>query len=125
MQGLIQAPREFSPPVKSRRPKKITPSLHPVTGRDRQNASAVAGYGALAGHAAATVARWDIGHSRAALGDEATWAWLQAKLEQANGFNPSAVRDTRAALAQGQGQTCSGIVMDIFSGHPQITQLPA
>jgi len=83
------------------------------------------GYGALAGHPAATVVWRDIAHSRAALGYETTRAWLQAKLEQTGRFNHAAIRDTLAALEQGRGQTYFEIVMEIFSAHPQITLIPA
>ncbi|HDS1037977.1 TPA: barstar family protein [Stenotrophomonas maltophilia] len=83
------------------------------------------GYGALAGHATATVVWRDIEHSRAALGADATLAWLDAKLQQPGTFNVDAIHRQRAALARGDGQTYFEIVMEIFAGHPRIRLVPA
>ncbi|PSD47467.1 ribonuclease inhibitor [Stenotrophomonas maltophilia] len=69
------------------------------------------GYGALAGHAIATVVWRDIAHSRDALGREATRAWLQSKLAQGGRFNGAAIHAQLTALALGQGQTYFEIVM--------------
>ena len=79
------------------------------------------GYGALAGHASATVVWRDIEHSRQALGRETTRAWLRSKLDPAGSFNTPAVTGQLAALERGQGQTYFEIVMEIFNGHPQVT----
>lgn len=83
------------------------------------------GYGALAGHATATVVWRDIEHSRASLGVDATLAWLDAKLEQPGTFNADAISRQRAALARGNGQTYFEIVMEIFAVHPRIRLVPA
>ncbi|CAM0121321.1 putative barnase inhibitor [Stenotrophomonas geniculata] len=82
------------------------------------------GYGALAGHATATVVWRDIAHSRDALGRETTRAWLQSKLAQGGRFNGAAIHAQLTALALGQGQTYFEIVMEIFGSHPQITLVP-
>ncbi|HIE1099065.1 ribonuclease inhibitor [Stenotrophomonas maltophilia] len=83
------------------------------------------GYGALAGHAAATVIWRDIEHSRAALGRQATARWLQAKLERPDHFNSTALTRQLAELQRGDGQTYFEIVMEIFASHRQITLVPA
>jgi len=82
------------------------------------------GYGALHGHATATVAWRDIALSRVALGVDATCAWLQAKLQQPGTFNADVIRHQLDALERGEGQTYFEIVMEIFAGHPRITLLP-
>lgn len=82
------------------------------------------GYGALHGHATATVAWRDIALSRVALGVDATCAWLQAKLQQPCTFNADVIRRQLDALERGEGQTYFEIVMEIFAGHPRITLLP-
>lgn len=83
------------------------------------------GYGALAGQAQATLIWRDIAHSRAALGVEATRQWLQAKLDTPGSFNTQAIARQLQALQQGEGTTYFEIVMEIFSGHRQITLVPA
>ncbi len=82
------------------------------------------GYGALQGHAAATVTWRDAELSRAALGMDATRAWLQAKLQQPGTFNADMIGRQLDALERGEGQTYFEIVMEIFAGHPRITLLP-
>ncbi|WP_049399628.1 barstar family protein [Stenotrophomonas maltophilia] len=82
------------------------------------------GYGALAGHATATVVWRDIAHSREALGRETTRAWLQSKLDQGGRFNGPAIHAQLMALSLGQGQTYFEIVMEIFGSHPQIILVP-
>lgn len=79
------------------------------------------GYGALRGHAAATVTWHDAKLSRAALDRDATRAWLQEKLQQPGTFNADAIRRQLDALERGEGQTYFEIVMEIFAGHPRIT----
>lgn len=83
------------------------------------------GYGALAGQAQATLIWRDIAHSRTALGVEATRQWLQAKLDTPGSFNTQAIARQLQALQQGEGTTYFEIVMEIFSGHRQITLIPA
>ncbi|WP_369038396.1 ribonuclease inhibitor [Stenotrophomonas maltophilia] len=83
------------------------------------------GYGALAGQAQATLIWRDIAHSRTALGMETTRQWLQAKLDTPGSFNTQAVARQLQALQQGEGPTYFEIVMEIFSGHRQITLVPA
>jgi len=82
------------------------------------------GYGALAGHATATVLWRDIERSRVALGVEATLAWLDAKLQHPGAFNADAIGRQRAALERGDGQTYFEIIMEIFAGHPRIRLVP-
>ncbi|CRD66293.1 barstar family protein [Stenotrophomonas thermophila] len=83
------------------------------------------GYGALAGHAQATLIWRDIAHSRAALGVEATCQWLQAKLDAPGSFNARAIARRLQAVRQGEGATYFEIVMQIFDSHRQITLVPA
>lgn len=83
------------------------------------------GYGALAGHAQATLIWRDIAHSRAALGVEATCQWLQAKLDAPGSFNARAIARRLQAVRQGEGPTYFEIVMQIFDSHRQITLVPA
>lgn len=83
------------------------------------------GYGALAGHAQATLIWRDIAHSRAALGVETTRQWLQAKLDTPGSFNTQAIARQLEALQRGEGPTYFEIVMEIFGGHRQITLVPA
>lgn len=79
------------------------------------------GYGVLAGHGGATLIWQDIEHARNALGEEATRAWLQAKLDGNGTFNARAITDQLQALAAGEGKTYFQIVMEIFAAHPSIT----
>lgn len=83
------------------------------------------GYGALAGHAQATLIWRDIAHSRTALGMETTRQWLQAKLDTPGSFNTQAIARQLQALQQGEGPTYFEIVIEIVSGHRQITLVPA
>lgn len=78
------------------------------------------GYGVLAGHGHATVIWRDIAHSEAALGVDATRAWLQAKLDAPGRFNAGLIAEQLAALQRGEGQTYFGIVMEIFRAHGNI-----
>lgn len=79
------------------------------------------GYGALQGHATATVTWRDAELSRAVLGMDATRAWLQVKLQQPGTFNADVIRRQLDALERGEGQTYFEIVMEVFAGHPRIT----
>lgn len=79
------------------------------------------GYGVLARHADATLIWHDIEYTRNALGEEATRAWLQAKLDGNGTFKARAITDQLQALAAGEGQTYFQIVMEIFAAHPSIT----
>ncbi len=79
-----------------------------------------AGYGALAGHASATLHWTHIAHSRAALGVAATRAWLQEKLAQPDTFNAARIGAQLDALERGGGQTYFDIIMDVFAAHPTL-----
>ncbi len=78
------------------------------------------GYGALAGHASATVHWSQIAHCRAALGVATTRAWLQEKLAQPGTFNAARIGAQLDALERGGGQTYFDIIMDVFAGHPNL-----
>lgn len=78
------------------------------------------GYGALAGHATASVHWTHIAHSRAALGVAATRAWLQEKRARPGIFNTAAIDAQLDALEHGAGQTYFEIVMDVFAAHPNL-----
>lgn len=79
------------------------------------------GYGALLGHASATVIWQDMDHARVALGGEATRTWLQDKLQARGVFNADAISRQLQALERGEGQTYFEIVMEIFAAHPTLT----
>jgi hypothetical protein len=83
------------------------------------------GYGALRGHATATVVWRESNHSRTALGRDTTRAWLLAKLERPAAFNTDALVRQLAALDHGEGQTYFEIVLEIFAAHPNITLVMA
>lgn len=80
------------------------------------------GYGVLAGHESATVIWQDMKHSRSALGEETTRAWLQGKLAGAGGgvFNEATIEAQLKALDAGAGKTYFQIVIEIFAAHPRI-----
>ncbi|MBK0024712.1 barstar family protein [Stenotrophomonas sp. S48] len=79
------------------------------------------GYGVLAGHATATLVWKDIAHTRHALGEATTRAWLQDKLDNTATFNTAAITRQLRALQRGEGETYFEIVMEIFVGHPNIS----
>jgi RNAse (barnase) inhibitor barstar len=81
-------------------------------------------YGALEGHAAVTLTWTAFEQSRAALGADATRAWLLAKLAQP-GFDTARIRRQFDALEAGQGQTYFDIVLEVIAAHPNITLVPA
>jgi len=78
------------------------------------------GYGALAGHASATVHWTHIAHSRAALGVAATRAWLQEKQAHPGMFNAAGIATQLDALERGVGQTYFDIIMEVFAAHPAL-----
>ncbi len=78
------------------------------------------GYGALAGHASATVHWTHIAHSRAALGVAATRAWLQEKQARPGMFNAAGIATQLDALERGVGQTYFDIIMEVFAAHPTL-----
>lgn len=78
------------------------------------------GFGVLVGHESATLIWRDIEHSRSALGEETTRAWLQAKLDAEGSFNVRAITAQLEALGAGEGKTYFQIVMEIFAAHPRI-----
>ena len=78
------------------------------------------GYGALAGHASATVHWTHIAHSRAALGVAATRAWLQEKQARPGMFNAAGIATQLDALERGVGQTYFDIILEVFAAHPTL-----
>ncbi|KAB7628931.1 barstar family protein [Stenotrophomonas rhizophila] len=78
------------------------------------------GYGALAGHASATVRWTHIAHSRAALGVAATRAWLQEKQARPGVFSAARIATQLDALERGAGQTYFDLIMDVFAAHPTL-----
>ncbi|TXC70319.1 ribonuclease inhibitor [Sphingomonas ginsenosidivorax] len=82
------------------------------------------GYGVMTGKPAVTLVWHDIAHSRAALGVDATRAFLRAKLEDPARFNTALITAQLDALDQGRGQTYFDIVLDIIDDHPNITLVP-
>jgi RNAse (barnase) inhibitor barstar len=78
------------------------------------------GYGVLAGRENTTLIWQDIEHARSALGEEATRAWLQAKLDAEGTFNVRMIAAQLEALDACEGQTYFQIVMEIFAAHPRI-----
>jgi hypothetical protein len=65
-----------------------------------------------------------MGQSRAALGREATRAWLLAKLAAPERFNAAAIRAQLEALEQGAGETYFEIVLSVFAEHPRFRIVP-
>lgn len=82
------------------------------------------GYGALQGHAQATVVWQGFEASRAALGHAVTREWLTRKLGQPR-FDSQRIAAELAALDAGTGPTYFELVLQVFADHPQITLLPA
>lgn len=82
------------------------------------------GFGAASGDGPVCVAWADMAQSRAALGREATRAWLLAKLAAPERFNAAAIRAQLEALEQGAGETYFEIVLSVFAGHPRFRIVP-
>ncbi len=78
------------------------------------------GYGAAAGAANLRIVWLESERSRAALGVEATLAWLDSKLAEPETFDVVAISAQRAALLDGSGPTYFELVLDVFAGHPEV-----
>ncbi|WP_435166036.1 barstar family protein [Falsirhodobacter sp. 1013] len=75
-------------------------------------------YGALHGHATATLLWRDIDLCRHSLGHETTRRWLRGKLTPP--FDNRLIRRQLDALEGGEGRTYFQIIADIFASHPNI-----
>lgn len=83
------------------------------------------GYGALAGRDPVTVVWRQMDASRAALGVDATRAWLQRKLARPGVFATTSIQRQLDALDQGTGRTYFDIVAEVFASHPAIRLVAA
>ncbi|WP_151718329.1 barstar family protein [Gemmobacter serpentinus] len=79
------------------------------------------GYGVLRNAGPVTVIWQDSAISRTGLGRDATRAYYRAKLDQPGRFDVSRIAQDLAALERGEGPTYFEIVLQIFTGHPEIT----
>ncbi|GAA3651225.1 barstar family protein [Microbacterium marinilacus] len=78
------------------------------------------GYGEIQG-GEPVILRWrGFAQSAAALGVEATRAWLRAKLERPGTFDEARIRADLEALEAGTGPTYIDIVLEIIASHPNI-----
>jgi RNAse (barnase) inhibitor barstar len=82
------------------------------------------GYGAISGREPVCVVWQDIAKSRAALGVEATRAFLAEKLQRPDLFDGDVIRRQLDALGRGTGQTYFEIVIEIFGDHQNIALVP-
>lgn len=85
---------------------------------DALNDMLYGGYGALSGGGPATIEWRDMPLSRAALGRDATCAFLKARLAERPMFNGSPIVSLLADLDGGVGKTYFDIVMEVFAEHP-------
>lgn len=92
---------------------------------DALNDMLYGGYGALSGDGPATIAWKDMAASKAALGRDATCAFLKERLRERTMFNGGPIIDLLADLERGVGKTYFDIVMDIFADHPRLAVVAA
>lgn len=78
------------------------------------------GYGAITGREQVRIIWLDVAASRAALGIEATRAFLARKLQRPADFNVDTINRQLNALDQGTGQTYFEIVTEIIRDHRNI-----
>lgn len=78
------------------------------------------GYGAIVGREQVRIVWHDVAESRAALGAEATRAFLARKLRQPASFDVGAIGRQLDALDSGTGQTYFEIVIEIIRDHRNI-----
>lgn len=78
------------------------------------------GYGALAGRGRVALVWQDIAVSQAALGIEATKAWLRAKLARPGTYNGALITAQLDDLDSGRGKTYFDTIMDIIADHPNM-----
>lgn len=83
------------------------------------------GYGALNGYDTATIVWTHYDQSREALGEAATRAWLQSKINAPHLYNVEHFTHELAALDRGAGQTYFARILEVFADHPNITLQPA
>lgn len=82
------------------------------------------GFGAIEGREPVTILWRDIEHSKAALGRAATKRFYLAKLDRPDLFNRELIQAKITELEAGAGPTYFGIVIEIFSNHPNIEIRP-
>jgi len=87
---------------------------------DALNDALYGGYGAIEGREPVRIVWKDMDATRAALGREATQAFLRERLATRTMFNGSPIVDQLAELESGSGTTYFDVVMEIFADHPNI-----
>lgn len=83
------------------------------------------GYGATRGAGTVTLVWRAMEDARAALGREATAAWLRDKLGRPGVFDAARIRRQLDALEDGTGPTYFDTVLGILADHPRIRLVPA
>lgn len=83
------------------------------------------GYGAISGREPVRLVWKDMAASRAALGHDATAAYLREKLRRPDVYNAALARQQLDALDRGDGTTYFEIVVGIVADHPNITLVAA
>lgn len=83
------------------------------------------GYGAIGGREPVRIVWKDMAATRAALGRDATCAFLRDRLGTRTMFNGAPIVDQLAALDRGVGSTYFDVVLQVFADHPNIEILPA
>ena len=83
------------------------------------------GYGAIAGREPVTLVWQGYDGSRAALGHEATRAFLQEKLRQPTVYDVALIGRQIDALESGTGQTYAEIIASIIADHDNIMLVKA
>lgn len=83
------------------------------------------GYGAITGREPVRLVWQDMAQSRAALGIEATRAFLSEKMQRPDIFNVTVIGRQLDALRHGTGQTYFEIVLGIIADHRNIELVPA
>lgn len=92
---------------------------------DAPNDVLYGGYGAIEGREPVRIVWKDMTATRAALGREATCAFLRERLDTRTMFNGSPIVDQLAALESGAGITYFDVIMQVFADHPNIEIVPA
>lgn len=92
---------------------------------DALNDALYGGYGAIDGAEPVRMIWRDMAATRAALGRDATCAFLRERLGTRTMFNGSPIVDQLDALEKGGGTTYFDVVMQVFADHPNIEIVPA
>lgn len=85
---------------------------------DALNDALYGGFGAMRTDDRVRFVWADHQHSRAALGREATEAWLRGKLAHPAHFDRAGITQQLDELLAGRGKTYWDIVLEVFADHP-------